>query len=324
MKTRSTGRLKSARGRLARGHVPVHLGAAAPAGRSAHHRLHRALVGRLPPVHATAEGLHQVQLGAERQRPREHQRRRALVDPHLHRPAATPSQLGQKRRLAGGVHRPRRDQPAPQRQGAQPCGVAQAVGNRMADHLGQHGGAWLGARRPSPPLGTRLVHLRRALARDRDPAGRAGRQARLRVGLRDPHRRPRLGDHPDGLRGEDRAHPARHRRPADLLAHPGGHRPVLRHAGRVLRGPGGDRARGLPPPRGGGLVRRQHRQAGQRDARVRADRARDPARRGPAGAASATARASTSWATSRGTTCRSTWPLSPPGCCGWRARSPTA
>ena len=97
-----------------------------------------------------------------------------------------------------------------------------------------------------------------------------------------PHRRPRLDPGLHDLRDRDRAHPARHRRRADLLAHARDDGPGdgddRRPLGRALQA----RDRRLAPPRRRVLARADDRQAGHRDARVRGDRARDPARRAAA------------------------------------------
>ena len=121
-----------------------------------------------------------------------------------------------------------------------------------------------------------------------------------------------------------RADPRRHRRRADLHAHAGDDGADGRHDRRPVRRPPQPRPRRLAPAGRRGLARPDDRQAGRRDARVRRDRAGDPARRGAAGRARSGRRASTAPGSGRAPSCRSTSPRSPPGCCAWPARSPTA
>ena len=108
--------------------------------------------------------------------------------------------------------------------------------------------------------GDRQLHLDRALAGEGARARQARRVARLRIRLRDPHRRPRLADGADGLRGRDRADQARHRRDPDLLAapRPRWRRPRRRStstpSGRMVLGP-----RRLAPGHGRELVRLEDR-----------------------------------------------------------------
>src|SRR5438105_12019162 len=91
-------------------------------------------------------------------------------------------------------------------------------------------------RRPAPPAsiapttavyaarssGRRDLHLRRALARACGRARAPRRGERVRGGVRDAYRGPRLAHGPRCLRRGHRAHPPRHGRDADLLTHAGG------------------------------------------------------------------------------------------------------
>ena len=107
----------------------------------------------------------------------------------------------------------------------------------------------------------------------------ARRRARLRLRLHDPHRRPRLADGADGLRGRQRDGCAGHRRAADLLPDAGLDRADRGDDRRVLGRAHGARARRLAQGHGRELVRLGDHQARHPDARVRPDRARDPPRR---------------------------------------------
>ena len=113
-------------------------------------------------------------------------------------------------------------------------------------------------------------------------AGEARRVARLRGRVLHAPRGARLAPGLHDLRGRDRAHPARHRRRADLLAHAGDDGPGdgddRRPLGRALQ----PRDRRVAPAGRRVLARADDRQAGHRDARVRGDRARDPRRRAAA------------------------------------------
>ena len=128
----------------------------------------------------------------------------------------------------------------------------------------------------------RVLRLRRPLARAGGHARPARRGARLRGGVRHAHRRARVADGPDPLRGAHLAHPARDRRRPDLHPHAGDDGPDRGDDRRDLRRPAEPRPRRLPPAGRRGLARPDDRQAGQRDARVRRDRPGDPPRRGPA------------------------------------------
>ena len=130
------------------------------------------------------------------------------------RAACPPAASSRLRAAAEPASRCRRPAPRRSRGRAYPAGDA---GDRLA---------------PAVALGS-FIGAGRSLETAVQRADRAER-ARLRVGLRHPHRRARLGDRADGVRVAHRAHPARHRRDADLLAHAGGHRAVVRHARRVL------------------------------------------------------------------------------------------
>ena len=149
--------------------------------------------------------------------------------------------------------------------------------------------------------------------------------ARLRGGLSHPARGPRRPDGGDRLRAAPpSASSVGHRRGADLHAHAGDDGADGRHHRRPLGRRASAGAGRLPPAGRRGLARPEHRQAGRRDARVRRHRAGDPAGRGPAAEGEKWLLGFRLWAWSRAPSCPSTSPRCRPGCCAWRARSPTA
>ncbi len=109
-------------------------------------------------------------------------------------------------------------------------------------------------------------------------AREARRVARLRVGVRDAHRRLGVADGADRVRGRHQRDQGGHGRGADLHAHAGHDGADGCHDRRDLRRTPDARPRRLPPPRGGGLARPDDRPPGGGDARIPGDRARDPAR----------------------------------------------
>lgn len=76
---------------------------------------------------------------------------------------------------------------------------------------------------------TRNLHLGRKVPRPGDRAGASCGGARLRVGVRHPHRGPGLALRADGVRSPDRARQARNRSLADLLSHSGRNCPGSSH-----------------------------------------------------------------------------------------------
>ncbi|CAA9484156.1 MAG: hypothetical protein AVDCRST_MAG85-848, partial [uncultured Solirubrobacteraceae bacterium] len=130
--------------------------------------------------------------------------------------------------------------------------------------------------------GRRVVHLRGAVAGAGGRPRPAGRGARLRVGLRHAHQRPRVADGARALRLADRPGEGRHRRRADLHADAGDDGADRGDDRRDRRRPLRARPRRQPPARRRGLARPDDRQARVRDARVRRDPARDLPRRGAA------------------------------------------
>ena len=79
----------------------------------------------------------EVQLGRGLEHLAQHDRRRALIDADLDHAAPAECDLAQQRSLAGRVHRPRWDQSAAHRDGAQAHVIAQPLGREAAKGLRQ-------------------------------------------------------------------------------------------------------------------------------------------------------------------------------------------
>ena len=94
-----------------------------------------------------------------------------------------------------------------------------------------------------------MLRLHGPLAGPGDRAGPAGRVARLRLGVRDPHRRPRVADRRHGLRHRHRAHPRGDRGGAHLHPHAGHHGADSGHDRRALGWTADARAGGVAPSR---------------------------------------------------------------------------